>query len=322
MTGASPAALLRQRLCAALALITSVVCAAMAAAAAVERATTSMDRWLVTAVAVALVLGAHILPALARKSWWARVIFAGCVAATLYHHAHYFHGVQERSGVQRAAAVTMTGHAKALQDELGTLSVRAVPVVAADLAQAGAKAAQAGAVLARCTAKGERCTGAQASAQAADARVQALQDERTASLRASTIRAALAEAAQAQDQQRTALAADPVDTQLAALLGVRVDAISLVFALLQSLLLELVAAYLWTLALPGAPTPAPTPALTPTTVPVAPVAPMQAVLLSTAPPRPERTRLSTALHPLLLHLRRCWPQHCTKSPPPQTQPQT
>lgn len=145
---------LRRALSAALALAVSGVCAAMAAAAATERAGTSDDRTLVTAVAVALVLGAHLLPALARRHRLAQVLFVGCVLATLYHHAHYFAGVQVRAGAQRAAVVAPSGHAQALQAELQAhAATRALPAVAADLAQASAKLAQAQAGLARCTAQ-------------------------------------------------------------------------------------------------------------------------------------------------------------------------
>lgn len=243
----------RRGLCTALALAVSGVCAVMAAAAAVERATTSADRTLVTAVAVALVLGAHMLPALARRNRLAQALFMGCVAATLYHHAHYFAGVQERAGAQRAAVVAPSAHAQALQAELQAhAATRALPVVAADLAQASAKLAQAQAGLARCTAQsGERCHSAQASVLAADARVQALQDERTSAQRAAALRSQLADAAAGQDRQRAAHASDPVDARLASITGLEVGTVALVSALVQSLLLELMAALLWTLALPA-----------------------------------------------------------------------
>lgn len=246
-------AILRRGLCAALAVAVSGVCAVMAAAAAVERAATSDDRTVVTAVAVALVLGAHMLPALARRNRLAQALFMGCVAATLYHHAHYFAGVQERAGAQRAAVVAPSGHAQALQFELQAhAATRALPAVAADLAHASAKLAQAQAGLARCTAQsGERCHSAQASVLAADARVQALQDERSSAQRAAALRTQLADAAAGQDRQRAAQATDPVDARLASITGLDVGTVALVSALVQSLLLELMAALLWTLALPA-----------------------------------------------------------------------
>ncbi len=244
---------LRRSVSAALALAVSGVCAAMAAAAAAERAATSDDRVLVTAVAVALVLGAHLLPALAaRRNRLVQALFVGCVLATLYHHAHYFAGVQQRAGAQRAAVVAPSGHAQALQAELQAhAAARALPTVAADLAQASVRAAQAQAALARCAAQSEgRCHSAQASVEGAAARVQALQDERASALRAGALRTQLADAAAGQDRQRAAQAGDPVDARLAAITGLDAGVVALLSSLLQSLLLELMAALLWTLALP------------------------------------------------------------------------
>ncbi len=306
---AVPLQTLRRGLCAALASAVSLVCAAMAAAAAAERAATSEDQTLVTAVAVALVLGAHMLPALARRNRLAQALFMGCVAATLYHHAHYFAGVQARAGEQRAAAVAPSGHAQALQFELQAhAATRALPAVAADLAQASAKLAQAQAGLARCTAQsGERCHSAQASVLAADARVQALQDERTSAQRAAALRTQLADAAAAQDRQRAAQAADPVDARLAAITGLEVGTVAFASALLQSLLLELMAALLWALALPAT-------AAAQAQAVVAPVASVVAV--PPAPPAaPPALPAPAAVLPLLQWQRvqsaalrwRCWP---------------
>lgn len=307
---AVPLQTLRRGLCAALALAVSGVCAAMAAAAAAERAATSEDQTLVTAVAVALVLGAHMLPALARRNRLAQALFMGCVAATLYHHAHYFAGVQARAGEQRAAVVAPSGHAQALQLELQAhAATRALPAVAADLAQASAKLAQAQAGLARCAAQsGERCHSANASVLAADARVQALQDERTSAQRAAALRTQLADAAAMQDRQRAAQATDPVDGRLAAITGLEVGTVALASALLQSLLLELMAALLWTLALPA------TAAAQVAVMPVAPVEAMAA--MPPAPPTaPPALPVPTAARPRLQWHRiqnaalrwRCWP---------------
>lgn len=300
---------LRRSVSAALALAVSGVCAAMAAAAAAERAASSADRTLVTAVAVALVLGAHLLPALARRNRLAQALFMGCIAATLYHHAHYFAGVQERAGVQRAAAVAPSGHAQALQAELQAhAATRALPVVAADLAHASAKLGQAQAGLARCTAQsGERCHGAHASVLAVDARVQALQDERSSAQRAAALRTQLADAAAGQDRQRAAQATDPVDARLASITGLEVGTVALLSALVQSLLLELMAALLWTLALPTPAAAQASAALAPAVASAAPAVsrPAQAVLppvLASALPLLQWQRIRS------LALRcRCWP---------------
>lgn len=142
----------------ALAVCVSAVCAVMAAAAAGDRASTEADRWIMTAVAIALALGSHLLPALARRSVLSKLLFVGCICTTMYHHAHYFAGAQHRAGQERAATVATTTKAQALADELAAnAATRPLPAVTKDLAQATAKAAQAALVLSRCKADGDKC---------------------------------------------------------------------------------------------------------------------------------------------------------------------
>lgn len=89
----------------ALAIAVSIVCAAMAAAAAAGRAVTTADQLILTAAAVALALGSHLIPALAPRNVLAYVLFGGCIAATIYNHAHYFSGSSHRAGTVRAYEV-------------------------------------------------------------------------------------------------------------------------------------------------------------------------------------------------------------------------
>lgn len=242
---------LRRVVIAALALGVSGVCAVMAAAAAGDRASTDADRWIMTAVAVALALGSHLLPALARRSMVVKVLFVGCICTTMYHHAHYFAGAQHRAGQERAAAVATTTRAQALADELAAnADTRLLPAVTKDLAQATAKAAQAMLALSRCKADNAKCGSAEAAVAAADARVQALNDERAVALRVADLRRQIADESAAHDGKQADQAADPVDAQLSALTGLPEKAVALVLALVQSLMLELLAVVLWLLALP------------------------------------------------------------------------
>lgn len=235
----------------ALAIGVSCVCVVMAAAAAGDRASTDADRWIMTAVAVALALGSHLLPALARRSLLANVLFVGCICTTMYHHAHYFAGAQHRAGQERAEAVATTAKAQALADELdANAATRPLPAVTKDLAQATAKAAQAALSLSRCKADGDKCGASEAAVAAAEARVQALADERAVALRVAELRRLVADEAAAHDGKRADQAADPVDAQLAALTGLSEKGVALVLALAQSLMLELLAVVLWMLALP------------------------------------------------------------------------
>lgn len=251
-----------------LALGITVVCAAMAGAAAAERATTEADRLMVTATAVALVVGAHLLPALSRRSRWMQWLFVGCIVATLYNHAHFFAGAQHRAGTQRATAVSASGHALALQTELAAITARPLAVVAAELAQTTSRNASAQAVLLRCegTTPG-RCTAATVAVTASVAKLSALKTESTESAHAADLRSQLASAASALDAARTDASADPVDVQIAHITGLSVGTVGLLSSLLQSLLLELLGAALWALALPRAAVTSPSTALVVTPVP-------------------------------------------------------
>lgn len=232
----------------ALAVLVSIVCAAMAAAAAADRAVTSADQLMLTAAAVALALGSHLIPTLAPRNALGYVLFAGCIAATVYNHAHYFERQQHRTGQHRAETTPTSAATSALQAELQANTARALPTVAAELAKAIAQAAHAAANLARCESK---CTGLQATDQAAKAKVAALNDERTAALRANEIRHQLATLATTADTSRTSAAQNPVDTVIAGITGMSVSQVGFASAVVQSLMLEVMAAILWAIALAG-----------------------------------------------------------------------
>lgn len=124
----------------ALAIAVSIVCAAMAAAAAADRAVTTADQLMLTAAAVALALGSHLIPALAPRNVLAYVLFGGCIAATIYNHAHYFSGSSHRAGTVRAEQTPTSAATSTLQAELASNTARPLPTVAAELAQATTKA--------------------------------------------------------------------------------------------------------------------------------------------------------------------------------------
>lgn len=231
----------------------TIVCAGMAALSASERASDTTDKAMLIGLAVSLVAGSHLLPALSRRSWSARVVFAACVLVTVYGHASFFAGVKHRSGEVRAQSVVSTGHTLALQSELAAITARPVAVVAAELAQASARSAHAQAALMRCEATtAQRCTSAQASATSTAAKVDALKTEAVESAHAADLRTQLASAAHALDAARTDASVDPVDAQIAGITGLSVGAVGMLSAVAQSLLLELLGALLWTVALPGA----------------------------------------------------------------------
>lgn len=244
-----------------LAFICTAVCIGMASSAVMERATTKTEQLVMLATAAALVLGSHLLPALSRRNLLTKVLFVICIVATVYNQAHFFTKVTHRAGEHRAKTVTVTSHTLALQEELDAITARPLVKVAADLAKATAQDAATQSALARCQVKTpDKCTTAQVLGVATAAKVQALQVENTQAERAADLRRQLADAAAAHDAAQALQAADPVDVQLAAITGLSIKSIGIVAAVLQSLLLELLGAALWTVALS-------TPAVAAVTVP-------------------------------------------------------
>lgn len=236
-----------------LALLSTAVCVGMAASAALERASTDTDRVMMAAIAVALVLGSHLLPALSRRSAITKLLFTACIIATVYNHAHFFAGAAHRAGENRAQSVSVSGHAVALQVELDAIVARPMAAVAVELARAKAKEAANQAAFARCqSATHGKCGSVRASVLVSAAQVQALQVEDDEAARAADLRQQLAAAAASRDAAQASQAADPVDAQIAALAGLSVQAVGTVAAVAQSLLLELLGAALWAVALPGA----------------------------------------------------------------------
>lgn len=233
-----------------LAFICTAVCIGMASSAVMERATTKTEQLVMLATAVALVLGSHLLPALSRRSVVTKVLFVVCIVATVYNQAHFFAKATHRAGEHRAKTVAMTGHTLALQEELDSITARPLVKVAADLAKATAQDAATQSALARCQVKTpDKCTTAQVLGVATATKVQALQVENTQAERAADLRRQLANAAAAHDAAQALQAADPVDVQLAAITGLSIKSIGTMAAVLQSLLLELLGAALWTVAL-------------------------------------------------------------------------
>ena len=202
------------------------------------------------ATAVALVLGSHLLPALSRRSVVTKVLFLVCIVATVYNQAHFFAKATHRASEHRAKTVAVSSHTLALQEELDSIVARPLVKVAADLAKATAQDAATQSALARCQVKTpDKCATAQVLGVATAAKVQALQVENTQAERAADLRRQLANAAAAHDVAQALQSADPVDVQLAAITGLSIKSIGTIAAVLQSLLLELLGAALWTVAL-------------------------------------------------------------------------
>ena len=161
--------------------------------------------------------------------------------------------MKHRAGESRAQAVTTTSHATALQSELEAITARSATVVAVELAQATTRNGNAQAVLARCeTTTPGRCTAATVAVTNTVAKIDALKIELVESSHAADIRTQLANAAATHDATRTGASVDPVDRELANITGLSTGTVGMLSAVAQSLLLELVGAMLWAVALPVA----------------------------------------------------------------------
>lgn len=235
----------------ALATVVTLVCAGMAGMSALERSTSTAGAVVFVALALVMVVGSHLLPALARGSRIGQAVFAVCVLVTLYNHAYFFDSEKRHMGLQRQAEVAPSADVLRYEQELKLIDARGLPLVSADLAAAQVALAKASAALERCQAKETaRCTSAKATLEMAQAQVGALQDERTQAMRAEDLRASLSGAVAAHSAKVVQAGGNTVDAAIARLLGIEADTVAIVTSVMQSIALEVMGALLWTVALP------------------------------------------------------------------------
>jgi hypothetical protein len=244
----------RNRITLAAAGVTSAVGLAMAAASAMDRGSTLTDRTLIVAVACVLVLGAHLLPAIS-TTWKGRALWVGCLALTAWGHAVFFAASAHRAGSLRADAVQTSLAAQAIQAELDSLSAtRPVAAVSAELATTRARAESAQTAAARCNpdTNANECRRRTDTARAAALRAEALADELAQARRVATLRQQIGAAAQQHDAARQTAEQDPVAAALSQVTGIRPGALITAVSVLSSLMVELMAALLWSSAInPG-----------------------------------------------------------------------
>lgn len=249
----------RRRLALAAAALTSATGLLMAGASALERGGSVLDRVLIAAVSCMLVLGAHLLPTLSR-SMLARTLWIGCLLLTAWSHAAFFTAAAQRAGSVRADSVVTSAQARALQTELEAIAARPLAQVSADLAAAQARVTSADLALQRCrkalpeaaSASPIACVRPLEMLGVASRQVEALVVEEGEARRAATLRQRLVEAAGREDQARDQASVDPVTAALSTLLGLTVGSAGVVVAVLSAVVVELLAALLWTLGLrPG-----------------------------------------------------------------------
>ncbi|KVS51670.1 hypothetical protein WK39_27380 [Burkholderia cepacia] len=214
--------------------------------AGLERGGTPAERFAWVAVALVVLLAAHLLPALTRGEPRRILIPAGllwltCLIGTGYGHATFFLAAQQHAGAQRAATVTTSNLAAPATTTIG----RSRDVIARDQARVTQLLANARAerCVTRCATLGARreALAAQLSALAVEADV-AKRRERDADLAVAERQSLRARA----DMARL----DPVTARLAHLLNFSRDGIDLGIALLFGMLLECVACLGWLQGLP------------------------------------------------------------------------
>jgi hypothetical protein len=256
---------LEQSLAGLLALVTTAVALALAAAAALERVgpgdALRADAVLTTATAVMLALGAQLLPAFSRRRPWAWPLWGACLLATLYGHAHFFAAAAERAGAARAGALSEPSQLAAWREELRAIEARPLATVAAEVASAQARVGQAEAGWRACErllqapasgVSASACARSRATLDGQEARARAIQVELAEAQRAVDLRARLSGAAAHMDEARRQANQNPVDRALVELTGLPSLNLALVSSLAQSLLVELLSALLWWVAASGA----------------------------------------------------------------------
>jgi hypothetical protein len=247
-----------------LALCTSLVALSLAAAAAMDRAGPghAFDQLLITATAVALALGAQLLPAFGRSRPGVWLLWLACLVATLYGHAHFFAASGQRAGEARAEALAEPLPMAAWRTELAAIQARPLATLAAEEALVQARAAQAELSLHRCERQAEALAKATAASRAdpgacesarvgwavQQSRLDAVRVELAEARRAQGLRAQLSAAATAWNVARAQAQQSAVDTAFAQITGLPLAGFGLFSSLAQSLLLELLAALLWWVA--------------------------------------------------------------------------
>ncbi len=238
------------RITLAAALVTSSVGLAMAAASAIDRGATLVDRTLIVALACVLVMGAHLLPAIT-STWKGRALWLVCLLLTAWGHAVFFTSSAQRAGQIRADAVKPSSAATALQDELSSTQARPVTAVAADLATARLRTESARSASTRCNpaTHATECRRRAEATRAAEIRASALADELDQARHSAELRQRITTEAAGHDSARASATADPVAAIVSRMTGADATALTTVVSVLSSLTLELMAALLWSSAL-------------------------------------------------------------------------
>ena len=210
-----------------MALFVTVVAIMMTGVAAWDRGGNDLDRALMVALSVVIVLAVHLLPAISRRSI-AWVVWAGCLLCAIYGHLTFLVHSNQRASQHLSEVSTLTvgteNQIKAAREALAEITARPMAVVAAE------------------------------RANTKDLRIRhALNIELSQAQKAQQIRDDLRKLESDSTQAKVNGAVDPVTQKVAEVLGVTEAQVSVVIGLTLALLLELIGAVLWFEALRGEP---------------------------------------------------------------------
>ncbi len=202
-----------------IALFVTLTAAAMTAVAAWDRGGTGVDKALLVALSVVIVLAVHLLPALSRRpvAW---LVWCVCLLCAIYGHLTFLTHASLRAAdtraQQSALAIRIERQIATAQDALDEIAARPVATVAAELAQENDRRIRA-----------------------------ALRTELAEGRRAAVLRDDLARFEAESIVAQVAGTSDPVTARLAAVTGWSESAVSVVIGMAFSILIELIGALLW-----------------------------------------------------------------------------
>jgi len=238
-----------RRCAAALAMAATGTSACVSFLASWDRGGQLSERLVWVGVGLVLLLGAHLLPALARSAPMmlrvpALMLWVLSMLATGYGHATFFMQAQRHAGELRAAAVDARA------------SIATSPVsIAPDLTTIASERARVTTELANATARKcvDRCTAQTLRRVALSSRLDALNIALEEARRRERADDKLSVARDRQAVLRADAMSDPVTSRVALLLGTSTDTVNLVVGLGFGAVLECIACLGWLLALHGSP---------------------------------------------------------------------
>lgn len=202
-----------------LAVFVTLTAAAMTAVAAWDRGGTGIDKALLVAMSVVIVLAVHLLPALSRRPvvW---LVWVGCLLCAIYGHLTFLTHASLRASdtraEQSALAVGTERQIAATREALNGIKARPVATVAAELAVSADRRERA-----------------------------ALREEIAEGRRAERLRDELVRLSGVATTAQVSGAADPVTARLAIVTGWTESGVAVVIGMTFAILLELIGALLW-----------------------------------------------------------------------------